>query len=413
MPDEPLARIPPPDDRRLAVRVTPDALRQVRSGHPWVYDSAIRRTNHDGAAGDLAVVFDGERRFAAIGLWDPGSPIRLRVLHRGKPVTIDASWWSTQLERALDLRRPLADSPSTTGYRAIHGENDGFPGLVVDLYDTTAVIKLYTAAWIPHLPTIVPLLTERLRADIVVLRLGRLVQRQTTSGLADGVALVGDVPQEPVEFLENGLRFAAAVVAGHKTGHFLDQRDNRQRVREIADGADVLDVFSYTGGFSVYAAAGGARSVTSVDQSEAALEGATRTFERNRQDRRIAACRHSTIAGDAFAVMRDLARRGERYDLVVVDPPSFTAKAADVPAARRAYGELTQLAVRLLRPGGRLVQASCSARIGPDEFVAVVTAAARAAGRPLRDVQRTRHALDHPIGFPEGAYLKAVFAHAE
>jgi 23S rRNA (cytosine1962-C5)-methyltransferase len=375
-----------------------------------VYESAIRSVSHDGAAGDLAVVFDADRRFVAIGLWDPTSPIRVRVLHQGKPATIDASWWAHRLEAAVQRRRTLLDDPSTTGFRLVHGENDGFPGLVVDHYASTSVVKLYTPAWVPHLATLVRRLCTAAPTDALVLRLNRQMQRDPVAGLRDGMALVGEASDEPVPFLENGLRFEAAVRAGHKTGHFLDQRDNRALLRTMVAGADVLDVFSYTGGFSLYAAAGGARSVLSVDRSEPALATAARTFAANADDPRVRACRHDVRAGDAFSILRDLATHDRRFDAVVVDPPSFTAKAADVPGARRAYGELTQLAIAVLRPGGLLVQASCSARIPALDFFALVRAAAAGTGRPLTEVARTGHALDHPIGFAEGAYLKALFA---
>jgi 23S rRNA (cytosine1962-C5)-methyltransferase len=405
-----LGSLPLPDERRIAVRLTPDARRQVRGGHPWVFETSITSVNREGESGDVAVVFDDDRRFLAIGLWDPESPIRLRVLHQGKPTPLDGQWWTAHIDRALDRRRALVESPLTTGYRCIHGENDGFPGLVVDRYDSTLVLKLYSAAWIPHLAMLVPLLCSRTGADTVVLRLSRLVQRQETFGLRDGIALAGELPSAPIPFLENGLRFDAAVVEGHKTGHFLDQRDNRSRVRSLAGGARVLDVFSYTGGFSVYAAAGGASSVLGVDQSAPALAAARATFAKNSDDAAVRACRHSTESGDAFVVMRALAARGETYDIVVVDPPSFAQKGSDVPRALRAYGNLTELAVGLLAPGGLLVQASCSSRVTDDAFYATVTGAARAAGVRLEEVARTAHAVDHPIGFPEGAYLKALFA---
>src|SRR5215207_9021339 len=140
----PADQLPSPSERRVAVRVTPDAVRQVRGGHPWVYETAIRSVSHDGEPGDLAVIFDAGRRFVAIGLWDPTSPIRVRILHHGKPASIDRAWWAARVDAAIARRQPLADDPATTGYRVIHGENDGLPGLVVDRYDATAVIKLYT-----------------------------------------------------------------------------------------------------------------------------------------------------------------------------------------------------------------------------------------------------------------------------
>jgi 23S rRNA (cytosine1962-C5)-methyltransferase len=288
----------------------------------------------------------------------------------------------------------------------VHGENDGLPGLVVDRYDDTYVVKIYTAAWLPHLDDVVAALRALLAPATVVLR----VSRQVEAGAMDRTALVGDLPTEPVPFLEAGLMFEADVVAGQKTGHFLDQRDNRIRVGELSDGARVLDVFACTGGFSVHAAAGGAVEVTSVDQSAPALTTATRNMALNTDVAGVKACHHSVVVGDAFAVLQDLGRRRRRVDLVVVDPPSFAARQANVPAALNAYGRLTDLAVRLLEPGGILVQASCSSRVTSDEFVAQVARSAHAAGRPLDVFARTGHPIDHPIGFPEGAYLKAVFA---
>jgi 23S rRNA (cytosine1962-C5)-methyltransferase len=410
MPAAPLELLPPPADRRVAVRCTPDALRQVRGGHPWLFAASITSVSHEGRAGDLAVVFDEDRRFAAIGLWDPASPIRLRVLHRGKPAAIDAAWFRSVIDTALARRQILIQDPSTTAFRCIHGENDGFPGLVADRYADTLVVKLYTAAWIPHLPVLVPLLVDATAAETVVLRLSRNVAGAGAHGLADGDALVGSAPLGAVPYLENGLRFEAAVVGGHKTGAFLDQRDNRAMVRSLTAGARVLDVFSYNGGFSLYAAAGGARAVHSVDQSEPALAAARATFARNRDDPAVASCRHATIAGDAFTVLRDLAARRERFEVVIVDPPSFAQKQADVERGRRAYAGLTRLALAVLTPGGLLMQASCSARIPAADFFATVLDAAAAESVPLVEVARTGHPIDHPIGFPEGAYLKALFA---
>jgi 23S rRNA (cytosine1962-C5)-methyltransferase len=222
------------------------------------------------------------------------------------------------------------------------------------------------------------------------------------------VALVGELPDAPVPFREAGLSFEADVVRGQKTGHFLDQRENRIRVGELAGGRRVLDVFACTGGFSVHAAAGGATEVVSVDQSAPALATARRNMALNPVV--AAGTDHEIVVGDAFAVMSELAVARRRFDVVVVDPPSFASRRDQVPAARRAYARLTGLAVALLEPGGTLVQASCSSRVSADDFYATVERAARAAGRPLRITARTGHPLDHPIGFPEGAYLKALFA---
>jgi 23S rRNA (cytosine1962-C5)-methyltransferase len=395
--------LPSPGAKRMAVRLTPDAERQVRSGHPWVFDNSIASISHEGAPGDLAVIFDGDRQFLAIGLYDPASPIRVKVLHHGKPAPINADWWRAKLTRAIEHRRPLSDTGDTTGYRVVHGENDGLPGLVLDRYGTTYVLKLYSAAWIPHLATVVPVLDELLHPNALVLRWARTAT--PPAGLTNGTALIGAAPGAPVLFLENGLTFEADVVKGQKTGHFLDQRDNRARVRDLASGQRVLDLFTATGGFTVYAAAGGATEVHSVDISTPTLAVAARNLAHNAIE-----TKHRTTVGDAFDVMTKLVEGKETYDLVIVDPPSFASRQDHVGRAIEAYTRLAALAVQLVRPGGVLVQCSCSSRVSADEFFEAVHNGATQAGARLANIERTGHALDHPIGFREGAYLKAWFA---
>lgn len=401
-------RLPPVSPRRLAIRLTPDALRQVRGGHPWVYAEAITSVSDRSAPpGTLGVVFDKDRRFVAIGLWDPTSPIRLRVLHTGKPRTIDAHHWLDVVRRAYRSRQVLTQQ-GTTGWRLLHGENDGTGGLVVDHYNATLVCKLYSACWLPHLSAVLDALAAAVPIERIVLRLGRLAAGDPALrevGLHDGMVVRGDHPDGPVLFGENGLTFEADVIHGQKTGHFLDQRDNRQLVKAISTGARVLDVFSCTGGFSVHAAAGGATHVHSVDIAEPALATAKRNMHHNRSV--TAAARHVTTAGDAFEVMDRLGRSGEQYDIVVVDPPSFASKASERDGAIRAYRRLSELGLPLVRPGGRLMQASCSSRVTSDELLATVLSAAKSQGRSMRSYEVTGHALDHPITFPQGAYLKA------
>ena len=403
---------------RVAVRLTKDALRQVRGGHPWVFDASVASVKPEGQVGDLAVVFDDDRKFAAIGLWDPGSPIRVRILHTGRPRTVDGSFWREQLTAALERRRTLLDQGDTDAYRWVAGENDGLPGLVVDRYADVAVVKLYSAAWMPHLDDVVAAMVDVASVQTIpvsraVLRMARTTatapRRPGTEHLADGDALVGGLPTEAVQFVENGLTFEADVVHGQKTGHFLDQRDNRLRVRELAAGKRVLDVFCCTGGFSVNAAAGGATLVHSVDLSPQAVATARRNLAYNSALPEVAACTHQATVGDAYEVMERLAAKGETYDVVVVDPPSFASRREQVAGAIRAYARLTELALELVEPGGTLVQASCSARVDAETFERVVTSTAADAGRPLRNVQVWGHAIDHPVGFAQGEYLCAVF----
>ncbi len=411
MNEEFLAALPVPSEKRIALRVSPAAERAIRKGHPWLFDKAIRQQSHDGRPGDLAVIFDRKGRFLAIGLYAPASPIRVRVLAQGQPTTIDADWFLYKLETAAEQRQPLLQS-NTTGYRLVHGENDGLPGLVIDRYGETIVLKLYTTAWVPHLPDLLRGLTAVTQPKRVVLRLSRFVQSQTDAlfGLADGQLLLGQPLRNGVRFLENGLYFEADVARGQKTGFFLDQRDNRARVEKLAQGKRVLNVFAYTGGFSLYAARGGAKEVVSLDISQPALANAMRNFKLNRAHEAVAAAEHELLVGDAFLTMKQLIANRRRFEMVIIDPPAFAKRQDEVERAVSAYGRLVRLGLHLLRPDGILVMASCSSRVGAEEFFELVHKTALSAGRPLQEIERTGHALDHPITFPEGAYLKCLFA---
>ncbi len=409
---DPLAGIPRPAERRLALRVTPAAQRALRQGHPWLFAQGITDLRGDGKAGDLAVVFDEYRRFLAIGLYDPASPIRVRILQHATPATIDRAWLRDRLGEAAEWRATLPET-GTTGYRVVHGENDGLPGLVIDRYDTTLVVKLYSAAWLPWLADVRAALDEAIPAGGIVLRLSRDVQRRPEAlyGLSDGTAIAGS-PPDTVIFTENSLRFEADLYRGQKTGFFLDQRDNRARVEQLAAGRRTLNVFAYSGGFSLYAARGGAPEVVSLDASAPALAAAERNFALNSHIPAVASARHELLQADAFDALAAMQQAGRRFDLVIVDPPSLAGSQNQVDGALQAYSRLTGLALGVLEPGGALVMCSCSARVGAPAFFATVHRAAAQAGRPLNELDRTGHAIDHPVRFPEGAYLKALFATA-
>lgn len=406
-----LQKLPAPTGKRLAIHVHPRVERAVRGGHPWVYAEGIRRQRDEGGAGDLAVIFDSQNRFLAIGLYDPTSPIRVRVLHAGSPATIDDAWFAARVAEAWRLRVPLLEQ-GTDGYRVVNGENDGLPGLIVDRYGDSLVIKLYTAAWLPHLGAVLDGLRAVMTPARIVLRMSRNMASAAhrEHGLENGRELTGAGVDGPVLFRENGLLFEADLVHGQKTGFFLDQRDNRARVEGLAGGRTVLNVFAYTGGFSIYAARGGAREVTSLDLSAPALAAAERNFAHNAADARVAATGHRTLQGDAFELLRELATEGVRYDVVILDPPAFAKARGEVDRALESYATLVRLGLDVLERGGTLVAASCSSRVTADEFATMVTDTAHAAGRPLHVLERTGHALDHPVTFAEGAYLKCIFA---
>lgn len=406
-----LLAVPGPSDRRLAVRVTADALRHVRARHPWVFEESITSISHEAATGDLAVIFDDDRKFVAVGLYDPDSPIQVRVLHVGRPRPIDATFWDQVISDALERRGAFTSDPDAErlAYRILNGENDGASGLIVDRYADVLVVKLYSAAWFAHLATMTAALIEATGCSGVVVRLSRNLEGRQTFGLEDGDVVAGSVPAGPVRFRECGLRFDADVRNGQKTGHFLDQRANRARIGAIANDRDMLDVFASTGGFSVHAAAGGASSIHAVDLSAPTLAAAVHNMEINGDLDAVRACSFTTEVGDAFDVMVRLGRAGRLFDIVVVDPPSFAHRQAAVDGALRAYTRLTHLALRLVRSGGVLMQASCSSRVGPQQFFDNVLDAAGAAGYTLREIVRTGHDTDHPVSFKEGEYLKAGF----
>ena len=406
-----LQHIPKPSDRRISIHLTPAAQRQVRSGHPWLFDKAITKQSHDGKSGDLAVIYDQKKKFLAIGIYDPFSPIRVRILQARKPANINRDWFLDKIQAAAEIREPLLET-ETNGYRLVHGENDGLPGLIIDRYADTFAIKIYSTAWIPHLEEIISALLEVLPLKRVVLLMNRLSKEnpEVLYGLENGDVVVGDPLDDVIVFQENGILFEVDPIKGQKTGFFLDQRENRARVEKISRDKDVLNVFAYTGGFSLYAARGGAKSVTSLDISKPAIEGSARNFALNYADETITNCPHEYIAEDAFKAMERLCREGKLYDVVVIDPPSFAKKQDEVEAAMNAYSRLVKLGLGVLRKGGTLVMASCSSRVLAADFFLMVFDAAESINRPLEKIEHSEHAIDHPIEFHEGAYLKCLFA---
>jgi 23S rRNA (cytosine1962-C5)-methyltransferase len=400
-----------------------------------VYADSVREQNRAGVAGELAVIYDRNDTFLAVGLFDPDSPIRVRVLHAGKPQTIDAAWWTARLDAAVRKRDGWFDE-RTNGFRLINGESDGWPGLVLDRYDTTLVLKVYTAAWLPRLEEIVALIRERLKPERIVLRRSRNLQatvgREETSphpgplpfrrgegespsaggrSWRDGESVfqqrAGSEAGTPVVFLESGLCFEADVVRGQKTGFFLDQRENRRLVESLARGRAVLNAFSFSGGFSLYAARGRAKSATDLDISRHALESAQRNFVLNQTVEAVAQCRHETVQTDAFAWLAGNPER--KFELIVLDPPSLAKREAERTGAIRAYGKLAEDGIKHLAQGGILVACSCSAHVSAEEFFGAVRLAAGNSGRKFAELKTTRHAPDHHATFAEAQYLKGIY----
>ena len=385
----------------LRIRVTAKTEGIIRKGHPWVYSDSIAYLTREGDIGELAAIYDKNDKFLALGLFDPLSPIRFRVLHTGKPVRADRDFWINRLRAAKARRSGLFDE-RTNAHRWISGENDGFPGLVLDRYDSVLVLKLYSAVWLPRLTEFLEYLQSEFAPTAIVLRLSRNIQDIALSrwGVAEGC--IAGATENLVVFRENGILMEAEVIKGQKTGFYLDQRDNRSRVELLAKGRDVLNAFSFSGGFSLYAARGGARGITDLDISKHALDSAARNYALNPW---AAATPHETIQADAFEWLANGPKRS--FDLIVCDPPSMAKRETDRAGAIRAYHSLADACLRRLRPGGILVAASCSAHVNDGEFFGAVMDAAAKNG-PVTELWSADHAPDHPATFPEAKYLKCV-----
>jgi len=386
-----------PGARRTA-RLTKPLRDRIGAGHPWIYDRALAALPRDAVAGEVIAIADDDGE-VALAIADPGSPIRARVL--APPGTaLDAGWTRGRAEAAAARRSRDPLLVGCTGRRLIHGEADACPGLVVDLYDTTCVVVFdgpaAAAFWRPRLGDVLDGL-ERGGAAIAHAWL-RGDRRRGAS--TPGEAVRGEPPAELV-IAEDDARFGVDVRAGQKTGFFLDQRDNRRLVRRHAAGQTVLNLFAYTGGFSLHAALGGAGRVTSVDLAPPAIAG----LERNLALTGLPAAGHELVIGDTFDFLARAARQGRRWDLVIADPPSFAPSERTRPAALGAYRKLAAAALAVTEPTGRFALASCSSHITEGDLLDQLAGLAVTA---LQLRVAAGAASDHPVlpAFPEGRYLK-------
>ncbi|MFT7050344.1 MAG: 23S rRNA (cytosine1962-C5)-methyltransferase [Psychroserpens sp.] len=395
----------PYQPKRLAIKLTAKGENYVQQGHPWVFSESIVKINSDAKSGDLAIIF-GKRKngMIGIGLYDADSPIRIKVIYSDeKPIQIDDAFFLRKIEKAYQKRLPLLKT-ETTSYRLIFGENDEFPSLIADVYDVVLVVKLYSEIWLPYLKTVLESLIRTSGCETVVIRLSRSLQQSSSHNLKDGEVVYGILHNEVVQFIEHGVNFSANVIKGHKTGYFLDHRDNRKQVGLLSKNKTVLDVFSYAGGFSVHALANGAKEVTSLDISSQALEIAVQNGKLNNYNGI-----HFTLAGDAFKILEQLILEKQKFDVVVIDPPSFAKQQTEIQLAKKKYAQLARLGEKLTARDGLLVLASCSSRVTSTAFYDINEHALIVAKRSFSVEQKTQHDIDHPIGFPEGAYLKCGY----
>ncbi|NLG83031.1 MAG: class I SAM-dependent rRNA methyltransferase [Firmicutes bacterium] len=373
---------------------------RLRAGHLWVYEGEVAGLPEGVAPGELVDVFDARGRFLGRGYYNPASQIVARILTRKKE-TVDAAFFRRRLEVALAHRQRAC--PDLAAVRLVYGEGDLLPGLVVDRYGEYLVVQFLTMGMEVRRETILSLLVELLRP-------AGIRERSTGTGRKnEGLSpreetVYGTVPEEVI-VEENGLRYLVDLHHGQKTGHFLDQRENRAAAAALARGRRVLDCFCYTGAFGLAAALAGADEVLGVDFDEAALEVARRNAVLNGL-----ADRCEFVAANAFDFLRAAVEEGRQYDLVILDPPAFTKSKFRVEEALRGYKEINLRALRLLFPGGILVTCSCSHHVSYPLFQEVVQAAAADAGRRLRLLARRGHPADHPVllGVPETEYLKCL-----
>ena len=359
----------------------------------------------DPASGATVDLLSANRQFLGRAAYSPTSQIRARLWTHTPNEQVDAEFFRKRLQAAQATRLALHVPENTDAYRLVHAESDGLPGLIVDRYGETLVLQSLTAGSEYWKDTLADLLLECTGVHDIYERSDSDVRE--LEGLPPKVGLLrGNLPSLTTLILENGLKFNVNFETGHKTGFYLDQRENRRIVRSLCEDRDVLDCFCYTGGFTVNALAGGARSVLSIDASSEALALCCENVGLNSLDQ----TRHSVTEGDVFQLLRKLRDQARSFDLIVLDPPKFAPTVAQVEKAARGYKDINLLAFKLLRPGGMLVTFSCSGGVEAGLFQKIVASAALDAGVDAQILESLTQAPDHPVAlnFPEGAYLKGL-----
>jgi 23S rRNA (cytosine1962-C5)-methyltransferase len=384
----------------------PGKDKPVRQRHPWIFSGAVARSEGYPNRGEVVDVVDDRGEWLARGYYNAASQIVVRLLTWQRDEAVDADFWRRRLAAAAAARQPLQARPDLTAYRLVYAESDGLPGLVVDRYGDWLVTQFLTAGVEVRRDLLLGLLVEMFAPAGIVDRSDVPVRRQEGLPLRSELAW-GEPPPPGLTVLENGHRFPVDLLGGQKTGFYLDQRANRQIVGRQATGRTVLNAFSFTGAFAVYALAGGAAHVTNIDSSYDALAGGEAALRANGFDPDVQA---DSIAGDVFQVLRDFREAGRRFDLVILDPPKFAGRKQELAGATRGYKDINLLALGLLAPGGLLATFSCSGLVTPDLFQKVVFGASVDAGRDAQIIGHFSQGPDHPIllSFPESEYLKGL-----
>jgi 23S rRNA (cytosine1962-C5)-methyltransferase len=375
----------------------------LKRRHPWIFSGAVEKAS--GKPGETLEVRDASGKVLGLAAYSPNSQIRARVWTFNPAEEVDAAFFRGRIQKALALREALPAAKHTNALRLVNGESDGLPGLVVDRYADVLVAQFLAAGVERWRDPILDALVELSGCEAIFERSDAEVRK--LEGLEPRVGFArGNRNATRCPIIEYGLNFRVDVEQGQKTGFFLDQRENRQRVRALAAGREVLDGFSYTGGFSIAALAGGAKRVTALESSAPALEVAKENLAANPLD----ASRVEFVQADVFAHLRKLRDSGTHFDLIVLDPPKFAPSAAQVEKAARAYKDINLWALKLLSPGGLLATFSCSGGVSAELFQSIVAGAGLDAGADAKIIERFGAAADHPVAleFPEGEYLKGL-----
>jgi 23S rRNA (cytosine1962-C5)-methyltransferase len=384
----------------------PHREESLQSGHLWIFSGALQQLPHWIEPGGLVDVKSSTGEFVARGYYNSQTDIAIRILSHDAEEAIDGAFFRRRIRSAIELRQ-VFEPEQTNTYRLVHSEGDGLPGLVVDRYADILVAQIHTAGMERQRSVLIDALMEETGATGVLLRNESQSRRREGLEVEEPAVAAGDVPEQ-VAVRENGVQFLVDPWQGQKTGFFIDQRDKRAALRKYARNKRVLDCFSYTGGFSVYAAlSGNATIVTSVDISAPAIEAARKHFALNG----LEANDHEFLIANVFDYLEQARRDGEQFDVVVLDPPAFAKTQSARSQALKAYRRLNTLGMQVLRPGGILLTCSCSGVVGMDDLLGTLAQAARYLRRPVQLLESYTHGVDHPINLamPETAYLKAVF----
>ncbi|MGC2166626.1 MAG: class I SAM-dependent methyltransferase [Gallionella sp.] len=386
------------------IRLKAGREKSVLRHHPWIFSGAIDRVDGEPTSGATLPVVDSSGNFLAWAAFSPVSQISARVWTWLQDETIDAAFFERRISRAIASRATMNVGRDSDSMRLVHGESDGLPGLIVDRYGSIIVIQIGSAGAEVWLETIAGII-QRLCSPVCIYERSDSDSR-SLEGLEVRAGLLRGKLPDSVEVVEHDLRFKVDITAGQKTGFYLDQRDNRALTETLSQEKDVLNCFCYTGGFSLYALRGGAKSVISIDASADAL----RIAEQNLVDNNLDSSRASWLEDDVFLALRKLRDQGRKFDLIILDPPKFAPTAAFAEKAARGYKDINLLAFKLLRPGGLLFTYSCSGGISADLFQKIVAGAASDAGVDAQIVYHLHPGADHPVllSFPEGTYLKGM-----